>query len=201
MIVTVWWLLGAAVALSLERACYVWIARAPRAFLAWCARPGVARLGEPVAVVGVLFGVFKLLQLGVFAGWCYGHGHGSLMPANREAAALAAGGLLLALGQALNASVFYRLGAAGVFFGGRLGHAVPWCRAFPFSALSHPQYVGAILSIWGLFLVMRFPHDDWRLLPTLETLYYAIGMALEEPGPRASPAAPPPWPSRLPGAS
>jgi methylene-fatty-acyl-phospholipid synthase len=185
--VTIWWLLGAAVFLSLERACYVWIARAPRAFRAWCARPAVGWLGEPVAVVGILFGAFKLLQLAVFAGWCYGHGQGSLAPANQEAAALVTGGLLLVVGQALNASVFYRLGAVGVFFGGRLGHEVPWCRAFPFSALSHPQYVGAMLSIWGLFVIMRFPHDDWSLVPTLETLYYAIGMALEEPGPARDP--------------
>ncbi len=173
------WFLGAAVVLSLERGCYVWIARSPRAFRAWCARPSVAWLGEAVVVVGALFCAFKLVQLAVFAGWCWAHGHGSLMPANRDPAALAAGGALLLAGQILNASVFYRLGAVGVFFGARLGHEIPWCRAFPFSMFSHPQYVGAVLSIWGFFLMMRFPHDDWSLLPALETLYYALSMVLE----------------------
>jgi phosphatidyl-N-methylethanolamine N-methyltransferase len=178
--VTLGWLLGAALALSLERGCYVWIARSPRAFRAWCARSSVAWLGDPVVVVGVLFCAFKLLQLAVFAAWCYAHGNGSLMPTSRHALVLATGVVLLLAGQLLNASVFYRLGAVGVFFGARLGHEIPWSRAFPFSVFSHPQYVGAVLSIWGLFLIMRFPHDDWSLLPALETLYYLIGGALEE---------------------
>ncbi len=173
------WFLGAAVALSVERACYVWIARSPGAFRARCARPSVAWLGEPVAVVGTLFCAFKLVQLAVFAGWCYAHATGSLMPASRDPAALAAGGALLVAGQILNASVFYRLGAVGVFFGARLGYEIPWCRAFPFSVFSHPQYVGAVLSIWGLFLIMRFPHDDWSVLPALETFYYSLSMILE----------------------
>src|SRR5215813_14670231 len=69
-----WLLLGAAAALTLERACYVWIARAPGSFLAWCARPKVAALGDPVAVVEKLFCGFKLLQAAVFAAWCYAHG-------------------------------------------------------------------------------------------------------------------------------
>jgi hypothetical protein len=25
----------------------------------------------------------------------------------------------------------------------------------------------------------RFPHDDWYLLPVLETVYYAVGVGLE----------------------
>jgi hypothetical protein len=41
-----------------------------------------------------------------------------------------------------NLSVFYRLGAVGVFFRDRLGYEVPWCRAFPFSWVAHLQYVG-----------------------------------------------------------
>ena len=180
-------MIGAAAALMLERGCYVWIARSPRAFRAWCARPSLAWLGKPVAVVGILFCLFKLLQLAVFAGWCYAHGRGTLMPANRDPAALVAGAALLVVGQILNASVFYRLGAAGVFFGARLGHEIPWCRTFPFSIFSHPQYVGAVLSIWGFFVIMRFPHDDWSLLPALETLYYVVGVALEEHGPARDP--------------
>jgi methylene-fatty-acyl-phospholipid synthase len=177
--VTLAWFLGAVVALSFERVCYVWIARSPHAFRTWCARPSVAWLGEPVAVVGALFCAFKFVQLAVFAGWCYAHGHGSLLPANCDVVVLAMGGALLVAGQVLNAAVFYRLGAVGVFFGARLGHEIPWCRAFPFSVFSHPQYVGAVLSIWGLFLVVRFPHDDWSLLPALETLYYSLSMVLE----------------------
>jgi hypothetical protein len=80
----------------------------------------------------------------------------------------------------LNMSVFYRLGKVGVFYGRQLGYEIPWCRAFPFSLLRHPQYVGTLLSIWGFFLVMRFPHNDWYLLPTLETVYYVLGAYFEQ---------------------
>jgi methylene-fatty-acyl-phospholipid synthase len=173
-------LLGAAAALTLERACYAWIARSPHTFRRWCARPGVARLGEPVAVVRVLFVGFKLIQLSVFAGWCFVYGGGSLAPSSRGVLPLAVGGGLLIVGQVLNWSVFYRLGRVGVFYGDRLGYEVPWRSDFPFSVLSHPQYVGAVLSIWGFFVVMRFPHDDWSLLPILETVYYVVGTVIEE---------------------
>lgn len=172
-------LLAAAAALSIERACYVWIARTPEAFRRWCAHPLVAGLGEPVVIVRELFYGFKAVQLAVFVGWCYLHGEGSLAPADHDVAVLGGGALILA-GQALNVSVFYRLGAAGVFYGDRLGYEVPWCRDFPFSVLSHPQYVGTVLSIWGFFLALRFPSDDWILLPALETVYYAVGTHLEE---------------------
>ncbi len=56
----------------------------------------------------------------------------------------------------------------------------PGAEKFPFSLLKHPQYAGALLSIWGFFLAMRFPHPDWYLLPSLETLYYALGAYLEQ---------------------
>jgi hypothetical protein len=109
------------------------------------------------------------------------YGHGSVLPASRDPGALALGGAALAVGQVLNWSVFYRLGTVGVFYGDRLGYEVPWCQAFPFSWLSHPQYVGTVLSIWGFFLVMRFPEADWLVLPVLETVYYVVGSLLEEP--------------------
>jgi methylene-fatty-acyl-phospholipid synthase len=86
---------------------------------------------------------------------------------------------LIVLGQVLNLSVFFRLGKLGVFYGNRFGYPVLWCRRFPFSWFKHPQYTGALLSIWGFFLVMRFPHDDWYLLPALETVYYVVGAHFE----------------------
>jgi len=107
-------------------------------------------------------------------------------PADNGAAALVIGGVLIVAGQLLNGSVFYRLGSAGVFYGNILGHEVPWCRDFPFSVLSHPQYIGTVLSIWGFFLAARFPNDDWSLLPALETVYYIVGARLEDRGVRAA---------------
>ncbi len=183
---TAWLLLGAALVLALERACYVWIARAPGTFRRVCARPAIAWIGTPVAVVGALFGVFKVVQGAVFLAWGLALGDGNLLAWELPTGVLALAAALTVGGQILNLGVFYRLGAVGVFFGDRLGRVVPWCRDFPFSWVSHPQYVGTVLTIWGVFLVMRFPHPDWYLLPALETVYYAVGAHLEakQPGTR-----------------
>ena len=89
------------------------------------------------------------------------------------------GGALIVVGQLLNCAVFYRLGTVGVFYGNKLGYDIPWSQAFPFSWLKHPQYVGTVCSIWGFFLIMRFPHHDWYMLPALETVYYVLGACFE----------------------
>lgn len=36
-----------------------------------------------------------------------------------------------------------------MYYGTKLGHAVPWVRGWPFDAVSHPQYVGSVLTVWG----------------------------------------------------
>ncbi len=182
-----WPLLVAAGLLAPERICYVWIARYPQAFRRACTTPAVAWIGEPVAVVAALFAVGKILQCATFAFWFYTHGH--VGPWTPTPAVLATAWALVAIGQVLNWGVFYRLRYAGVFFGDRLGYEIPWSRAFPFSWVAHPQYLGTVLTIWGLFLAVRFPHPDWHLLPLLETLFYAVGARLESgPRPRPEPA-------------
>jgi hypothetical protein len=177
---TLWVLLVAATLLSLERLCYVYISRAPDRFRRFCQRPAVASFGEPVDVVQKLFYGSKGLQFGVFVGWCYVHGNGSLSPAGSGLVPLGIGGVLIVAGQILNIGVFYRLGHVGVFYGDKLGYDIPWCRAFPFSWFKHPQYLGTVCSIWGFFLTMRFPNDDWYMLPTLETVYYILGAYFEQ---------------------
>jgi phosphatidyl-N-methylethanolamine N-methyltransferase len=191
-------LAGAAVLLSLERICYVFIARWPERFQRQCRQPALARLGEPVAIVRKLLYVFKGVQLVVFATWCLVHS-GGVLPAEPDPLVLGLGAAAIVTGQVLNWSVFYRLGKVGVFYGDRLGYHVPWCYGFPFSVLLHPQYVGAVLTIWGFFLVMRFPYDDWFVLPALETVYYAVGAHLEpEPQLETEPQSPAPAPERAP---
>ena len=91
---------------------------------------------------------------------------------------LALGAAPIGAGQCLNFAVFHRSGAVGVFYGSRFGRAVPWVCGFPFSVLAHPQYVGAVAAIWGLFLATRFPHPDWIAFSLLETIYYAVGARL-----------------------
>jgi methylene-fatty-acyl-phospholipid synthase len=177
--VSVWVFLGAAALLSLERICYLWIWRDPDGFRALCNRFAVAQIREPVDVLRDLFCCFKVLQCTVFVGWCYLHGNGLLLPLDGTPLSLSLAVALIVAGQSLNVSVFYRLGKVGVFYGNKFGYKVVWCRSFPFSIFEHPQYVGALLSIWGFFLLMRFPHDDWYLLPALETAYYLAGAYFE----------------------
>lgn len=116
-----WSLLLAAGALSVERICYVWVWNSPQSFLMFCSHPLIARCGEPVDVLRNLFICFKILQLSVFMGWCYIHGHGLIRHAGEEAIWMGVGGVLIAIGQLLNAAVFVRLGKVGVFYGNRLG--------------------------------------------------------------------------------
>ncbi len=134
------------------------------------AGPSVTRANNSATdTLAVLFVGFKLLQLGVFVGWCLIQSGGSLKPYSSEPLVLLAGALLIAAGQTLNLSVFRALGKVGVFYGNRLGHHVPWRRTFPFTWFDHPQYVGTVLTIWGFFVAMRFPADDWLFVPVLET--------------------------------
>jgi methylene-fatty-acyl-phospholipid synthase len=175
-----WLLCAVAVLLSVERIAYVVIWRDPAAFKRWSTRPAMAWLGSPVDLLLLLFIGFKLLQLTVFVGWHVALGDGTLWPSSREPAVVAVGAILIVAGQALNLSVFRTLGKIGVFYGNRLGYTVSWCRRFPFSWFEHPQYVGTVIAIWGIFIVMRFPAPDWMLVPLLETVYYAAGAHLEQ---------------------
>ncbi len=180
-------LLLAAVLLSLERLCYIWVWHAPGTFLAWVARAPLAFSvraldagKDPTAALAMLFYGFKALQLAVFLLWVLVHGQGALWPLQAPPWAIGLGLALIAVGQTLNISVFHRLGFVGVFYGCRFGARVPWCGRFPYSWFAHPQYVGAVLSIWGGFVILRYPHADWHVIPLLETVYYTIGARLEQ---------------------
>jgi hypothetical protein len=198
-----WLILVAIVLLSVERGPYVWIARHPDAFRRLCATRAVAWIGGPVTIVGALFGACKVVQISVFLAWWYVHEVAHLS----GGMALAGAVMLIVVGQALNFGVFYRLGAIGVFFGDRLGHEVPWCRAFPFSWIAHPQYTGTAVTIWGLFLAARFPHPDWYVLPGVATFFYVVSAHLEGPrvglagGDRSTRPPGPASPDRPPAAS
>jgi methylene-fatty-acyl-phospholipid synthase len=134
---------------------------------------------DPVHAVRVLFVAFKMLQAAVFVVWCGPFSLAVVAPARLATYPPMLGLALIAAGQFLSSAVFYRLGRVGVFYGRRFGRDVPWSPDFPFSLCDHPQYVGAVMSIWGFFLALRFPLDDWYLLPLLETVYYAVGAHFE----------------------
>ncbi len=174
-----WAVLLAAVLLSFERLTYFCISHYPDSWRTLCERPILGVLGGPVVVLQKLFYVFKVVQIAVFFGWCSLFSSGLIPWPTGTALSTAIGVLLLVAGMILNLSVFYRLGNTGVFYGKQLGFDVPWIEGFPFSLFKHPQYIGTLASIWGFFLIMRFPHEDWLVLPVLETAYYAVGAYYE----------------------
>lgn len=178
--------LGAAALLSLERAYYIWLCRAPERFAAICRVPFGARRFDPVLGVEILFYGFKVIQFGVIAWWCLALGDGRLWPVTTDWRVVASGTILIASGQALNALVFRTLGRPGVFYAGQFGQPVPWHSGFPFSISRHPQYIGAVASIWGALIILRYPAPDWIVLPLLETFYYWLSTKLEYYGPSAS---------------
>jgi methylene-fatty-acyl-phospholipid synthase len=165
--------------LSLERLTYAAVWRAPNAFRRWSDRH--ARQRSAIDTLVLLFVAFKVLQTAVFLGWCFAH-NGNLLPYSSDGRVPIAGGVLIAAGQILNISVFRVLGRVGVFYGNRLGQVVPWRQTFPFTWFEHPQYVGTVLTIWGFFVLMRFPAPDWLVVPALETVYYALGAYFERDG-------------------
>jgi len=117
---------------DLRGICYLWIWHSPERFRAWCANTALRSVAaEPVDVLQLLFWLFKVLQCAVFVGWCFIYGDGSLWPASPALFNLGLGAALMAAGQALNVSVFHRLGKIGVFYGNKLGYRIPWSRKFP----------------------------------------------------------------------
>lgn len=168
----------AAVLLAVERVSYVWIWHRPERFRAAVRAWGGASF-DPIDALEWMFRGFKLIQLAVFLGWALWFDGGRLVLHGTQPIPCLVAVLLGTLGQALNLGVFLRIGRAGVFYGVRFGHAVPWCTKFPFSVVDHPQYIGTVLSIWGFFLLLRFPEPDWFVLPLLESFYYALGAHFE----------------------
>lgn len=52
---------------------------------------------------------------------------------------------------------------------------VPWVEGFPFNVVSHPQYVGSVLSIWGLVVALWQQQPEGTVLVAAYwTLLYAI---------------------------
>jgi methylene-fatty-acyl-phospholipid synthase len=46
--------------------------------------------------------------------------------------------------------VYLLLGEDGVYYGARFGKKLPWVEKFPFGYFRDPQYVGSILSLFGV---------------------------------------------------
>lgn len=80
--------------------------------------------------------------------------------------------------QTLNVSMYNAIGKKGVYYGEKLGSKVPWCTSLPFSVVSHPQYVGSVLSIWGVFALVyaQGPATLWTVATYWTGLYFVTGL-------------------------
>jgi protein-S-isoprenylcysteine O-methyltransferase Ste14 len=73
-------------------------------------------------------------------------------------------------------------GKAGVYYGVKFGLSIPWYEGFPFTVVKHPQYVGCILTIWGMVSIFFAPeYIDLGLLTVASvwTMYYMFSGFIE----------------------
>jgi methylene-fatty-acyl-phospholipid synthase len=165
--------------LGIERVSYWYVWNHPGRFAARVRRWPRLSSGDPVLALRRLFYGFKAIQIAVLIGWCMLFG-GTWLPLPTAGPLLLGIGIaLLLIGQLLNFCVMWRLGSTGVFYGNRFGRPIEWQTGFPFSLLPHPQYLGALLSVWGFMLIMRYPNPDWIALPLVSTAWYAWGTRVE----------------------
>lgn len=162
--------------LSLERLCYGVVWKRPSAFVSLAKKAGMPKK-EPEFIFELVKS-FKLVQLYVIVTWYSSHYGWSLPSINSTQ--LMIGLPILLVGQILNVLVWYRIGIDGVCYGCKFGRNVPWCSEFPYSHFNHPQYLGAILTIWGIFVFMWNECTDWYVIPVIETLLYICSMYIWE---------------------
>lgn len=132
---------------------------------------------QSVVVFDSIAWVLKVIQFGMTVVW-WSHARAP-QPAidlgQLSALNVIAGLAVVGAGQTLNIGIFRAIGHVGVYYGFKLGHKVPWVDGFPFNVVSHPQYVGAVLSVWGLVLALWQQRPDGTLLVAAYwTLLYAI---------------------------
>lgn len=91
---------------------------------------------------------------------------------------LAAGILLIFVGQTLNYAVFTALGAKGVYYGYEFGYHVARVSCFPYNLnISDPQYWGVVMSIFGIYLTVGASN---YLVPVIELFWYMMSMQVFE---------------------
>jgi protein-S-isoprenylcysteine O-methyltransferase Ste14 len=80
--------------------------------------------------------------------------------------------------QVLNVAIYRAIGRAGVYYGFKLRSPVPWHTGFPFNVVSHPQYVGSILTVWGMggIIWSQAPAGFTLLLMFWSGLYLLTGL-------------------------
>lgn len=163
------------VILSASAIFYTLIWRSPRRWVALVAP------ADPCAVMALVAHALKLAQLTAVARVTDWASVARAVSANAALTTVAVA--LFVFGQHLNALVYARLGARGVYYGSKLGKPVPWIRGYPFSVVRDPQYVGALCCVAACATFL--PAD----IVAFTALQYAYLIALESTtGGAAAPA-------------
>ena len=66
--------------------------------------------------------------------------------------------------QWLNIGIFQAIGHAGVYYGFKLGHTIPWVDGFPFNVVRAPTPAAALCALYE-------PGGVWHPLPTAGALW------------------------------
>lgn len=86
--------------------------------------------------------------------------------------------LLLLLGLQLNLSVYQKLGVSGVYYSCEMIQECKRVEGYPFTAISHPMYVGAILILLGCIFLFGAEYDYYPRPPIIIPLVYMFGLYL-----------------------
>lgn len=90
--------------------------------------------------------------------------------------------LLACYGQSLNVGIFQAIGHDGVYYGFKLGKTIPWVNGWPFDTVSHPQYVGSVMTVWALVALVwgQAPHAALAIMAGFWTLVYVVTAVQEQ---------------------
>jgi methylene-fatty-acyl-phospholipid synthase len=176
-----WWAWLCLVAFSLERLTYMYVWNYPHVWMKFCSRLPKS-FGKPCAILGNTLPCNKVIQASSVLLANYMSPMGLPRRVTGEGGdlneyAIFMGIQMFIIGQFLNWAVYATIGKKGVYYGCRLGEKVPWVEGPPFTMVVHPQYVGAILSLFGLGLVTITPwhadHGLWLMMFMQYGLYVA----------------------------
>jgi len=85
--------------------------------------------------------------------------------------------MFIGVGQILNLSVYDQLGLEGVYYGSQF-KKLPIVTTFPYTICSNPQYVGCVLTHYGILLF--YPYQEVCLITLYGILWYFATTDIEK---------------------
>ena len=86
--------------------------------------------------------------------------------------------MFILIGQALNLSVYHKLGLEGVYYGSMYNKNVKVVGGWPFNCIRDPQYIGCLLTHQGVFLF--YPYVECFLIHVYSMLWYVVAIGVEQ---------------------